>query len=74
MVAETGETIPMLLHTAKALQKARKLQQQAMLMWALEGRRAATTPDTTHTRFEQQLADPNDRDWRVLYRGSVLDD
>ena len=64
----------MLLHTATALQKARKLQQQAMLMWALEGRTSRPSPEQTHYRFEEQLADPKNRDWRVLYRGSVLDD
>jgi hypothetical protein len=43
-------------------------------MWALQDRREAETPESHLSRFDQQMADPGNRDWRLLYRGSVLDD
>jgi hypothetical protein len=92
MTPATGERIPQILETARALKRARRMQQQFMLMWALD--RAKQSPRAHDTRDTRQarglaragarddfdcnpaddLADPNNRDWKVLYRGSVLDD
>jgi hypothetical protein len=38
MVVETGESIPQLLHTAASLRRAKRMQTEFMLRWALEKR------------------------------------
>ena len=46
-----------------------------MLMWALD--RARHLDELREERQNQpvkDLADPGNRDWRMFYRGSVLDD
>lgn len=75
MVAETGESIPQLIHTAKALQRARRMQREFMLLWALD--RASELDGKRSLKDykpEDEIADPKNRDWRSFYRGSVLDD
>lgn len=75
MVAETGESIPQLIHTAKALQHARRMHREFMLLWALD-RAHSLQRDRSAKEYkpEDEIADPSNRDWRSFYRGSVLDD
>lgn len=67
--------IPKLIRTAKALRRARRMQQEFMLMWALDrARHLDEVRQERQTQPLKDLADPNHRDWRMFYRGSVLDD
>jgi hypothetical protein len=85
MTAAPGEVIPHLLETAKALRHARRMQQEFMLRWALQraGDQAESADDASpfhghddlfDCKQDPHLADTKNRDWRDLYRGSVLDD
>lgn len=67
--------IPQLIRTAKALKQARRMQQEFMLMWALDqARHAESRREQRLTRYLEQPSDPSDHDWSIFYRGSVLDD
>ena len=65
--------------TARNLREARDAYQNFLILWALE---EMTTDPTVmarvaadlRTQTDRALADPMDRDWSLLYRGSVLDD
>ena len=75
MVVETGETMPQLIETAKSLRQVRRMQQQFLLRWALERAKQNRLSDQTlDCDHPDPIADPTNRDWRMLYRGSVLDD
>lgn len=67
--------IPQLIRTAKALKQARRMQQEFMLMWALDqARHAESRQQQRLNQYLGQLSDPSDHDWKIFYRGSVLDD
>ncbi len=75
MTAATGETISQLIETARALKRVRRMQQEFMLLWALDrAKRAERNFEETDSKAGDDFADPNNRDWRMLYRGSILDD
>jgi len=75
MTAATGETIPQLIETARTLKRARRMQQEFMLLWALDrAKRTRHGHGEMDSKPGDELADPKNRDWRMLYRGSVLDD
>jgi hypothetical protein len=65
---------------AQRLRTVRRAYSQFLTLWALERivhekrilDRVAT--DVEQARFERTLADPFNRDWSLLYRGSILDD
>jgi hypothetical protein len=67
MVVETGETIPQLLHTAASLRRARRMQRECMLRWALEKRRAqgdtgfdpSPITDARNCDWERRLPSPD---------------
>jgi hypothetical protein len=75
MKAGTGEKIPRLIHTAQTLKRARRMQQEFMLMWALDrAQHADELREERQNRSVQNLADSTDRDWRMFRRGSGLDE
>ncbi|GIW75254.1 MAG: hypothetical protein KatS3mg104_0317 [Phycisphaerae bacterium] len=67
--------IPQLIRTAKALKQARRMQQEFMLMWALDqARHAESRQQQRLNQYLDQFSDPSDHNWKIFYRGSVLDD
>jgi hypothetical protein len=75
MVAATGETMPRLIETAKALRQVRRMQTQFLLRWSLERARQNRLAGLHECGVRPDpIADPGNRDWRLLYRGDVLDD
>jgi hypothetical protein len=64
--------IPELVATAKRLRAARAACRHFLTMWALD--QAAARICDGSKQVEAALADPQDHDWSILYRGSVLDD
>lgn len=75
MVVETGESMPKLIETAKALRQVRRMQTQFLLQWSLERARQNRLSDFADDYpTTDPIADPTNRDWRILYRGDVLDD
>ena len=71
MVADTGGSIPALLQTAKALQKARRMQQIFMFLWASTDSAAATSARLSHGRFNENTTD--EKNWRPPRRDSFFD-
>lgn len=65
---------------AKMLRQVREACGQFLTNWALD--RMVQEPrvmdhvaaDVEKARLERDLADPFNRDWSLLYRGSILDD
>lgn len=74
MVIETGEAIPPILQCARTLRQVRRMQRKFMMLWALDAlsarRRRSAGPDLDTDAW----VDPKNRNWKVLYRGSLLDD
>jgi hypothetical protein len=65
--------------TARSLREARNAYQNFLILWALEQMTTdaavmARMAADVRTQADRALADPMDRDWSLLYRGSVLDD
>jgi uncharacterized protein YhaN len=73
-------SIHRLAAAAQGLRAVRRAYSQFLTLWALERivqekrilDRVAT--DVERARIERRLADPFNRDWSLLYRGSILDD
>ena len=65
--------IPELVATAKRLRAARAACRQFLTMWALD-QAAERLCNDRDAAVQAALADPQDHDWSILYRGSVLDD
>jgi hypothetical protein len=59
-----------LVSTAKRLRTTRIACRQFLALWAMQ--RGAAFAD--RDRNDEELADPMNHDWSILYRGSVLDD
>ena len=61
--------------TAERLRVCKDAYQQFLTLWAID--RMMSRPVTVN-RFEADIdaaiADPENHDWSLLYRGSVLDD
>ena len=65
---------------AKMLREVREACGQFLALWAVE--RMTQEPrvmdrvaeDVEKARVERELSDPFNRDWSLLYRGSILDD
>lgn len=76
---ETQETRD-LAAAAQMLRDVRDACGQFLTLWAME--RLTEEPrvldrvvkDMENARIERDLADPFNRDWSLLYRGSILDD
>ncbi|HVT89559.1 MAG TPA: hypothetical protein VHD56_11950 [Tepidisphaeraceae bacterium] len=59
--------------TAKQLRATRAACRQFLLLWAMDG----ANPQQRQSRFDlidSQAVEPSERDWSILYRGSILDD
>jgi endo-1,4-beta-D-glucanase Y len=72
MVVNAEERIPRVIKTAQALQLVRRAQIDFLLNWTREQAEQAALPDRL-SAFEA-TENPDKRDWRHLYDGSVLDD
>jgi hypothetical protein len=60
---------------AERLRHVKQSYTHFLALWALD--RLLTKPlavDRFQADIEQALEDPNNRDWSMMYRGSVLDD
>jgi hypothetical protein len=70
---ERPDRISRLVQVADQLRKIRAMQRSFLTLWAVDdaARRKADPLDPASRRA---LADPYNRDWSILYRGSVLDD
>ena len=65
--------------TARRLQEVKQAYRDFLALWSLERMTAdveimARVADDVRRQHEDALANPLDRDWSLLYRGSVLDD
>ena len=69
MVTATGDSIPQLLQAASALRDVRRSSRQFLLLWRVE-----QFERSCQAALGDNIPDLPDRDWRRLYRGSVLDD
>jgi hypothetical protein len=65
--------IPELLATARRLRAARAACRQFLMLWAWDQANSRGHSESDKV-IEAALADPQDHDWTILYRGSVLDD
>lgn len=74
MVIETGESIPSILSCAKTLLQVRRMQRKFMMLWALDAIQARKKLSLVSDSDFDSWVDPKNRNWKVLYRGSVLDD
>lgn len=69
-----------LVMAAERLRQVRKAHERFLALWATEclmNRREALeqmAEDTCEHEPETSVADPFNRDWTLLYRGSILDD
>jgi hypothetical protein len=61
-----------LIATAERLRAVRAACRQFLALWALDD--AAARIDMPNFKHREQLADPMNHDWSILYHGSVLDD
>jgi hypothetical protein len=60
---------------AERLRVVKRSYQHFLALWAVD--RLLNMPvavDRFHADIEQAIEDPHNHDWKVLYRGSVLDD
>ena len=62
--------IDQLVSTAKRLRYARKACRQFLVLWTMQ----QSAILAGQNRNEDELSDPMNHDWTILYRGSVLDD
>ena len=65
--------------TARSLRETREAYRNFLILWALEQMTAdakvmARVAADVRVQTDRAMADPHDRDWTRLYRGSVLDD
>lgn len=74
MVIETGESIPPILQCAKTLRQVRRMQRKFMMLWALDALAARAKQSQGAETDTDAWVDPKNHNWKVLYRGSVLDD
>jgi hypothetical protein len=60
---------------AERLRIVKRSYQHFLALWAVE--RLMTMPlaiERFHADIEHAMEDPHNHDWKILYRGSVLDD
>jgi hypothetical protein len=62
--------IDQLVSTAKRLREARTACRQFLALWTMQ---QSAISALEHDR-DDELSDPMNHDWTILYRGSVLDD
>ena len=62
--------IAQLVSTAKRLRKARTACRQFLALWTMQ----QSAISAQHDRDDDEISDPMNHDWTILYRGSVLDD
>jgi hypothetical protein len=66
--------------TVQRLRMVRQARSRFLSLWAMECVRRRSqglehlAADLSRARSERAAADPYNRDWSLLYRGSVLDD
>jgi hypothetical protein len=61
-----------LVEMAQRLRKVRAASRQFLALWALE--KALDKAPAPEPGLEALLSDPDNHDWSLLYKGSVLDD
>jgi hypothetical protein len=61
-----------LVEMAQRLRRVRAASRQFLALWALE--QALRNAPPPGTGLETLLSDPDNHDWSLLYKGSVLDD
>jgi hypothetical protein len=69
---DESPAIPRVVQLADQIRTLRRLQKQFLTMWAIDGT-ARRLAGGDHAEAAA-IADPFNRDWSILYRGSVLDD
>jgi hypothetical protein len=79
-MSKISSSDPQWVETARKLREVREACLQFLDRWAI-GHLVADEPamdrvagDVMKTQAEEAIADPKNRDWSILYRGSVLDD
>lgn len=61
--------------TAERLRAVKQASQHFLTLWALDHLLTHQRPmNVLATQLEVAIADPDNRDWSLLYRGGVLDD
>jgi hypothetical protein len=67
--------MPEIAAMAERLRIVKRSYQHFLALWAVE--RLMTMPlaiERFHADIERAIEDPHNRDWKMFYRGSVLDD
>jgi hypothetical protein len=67
--------MPELAAMAERLRVVKKSYEHFLALWALDRLMTkAVAIDRFRADIEQAIENPHNRDWSVLYRGSILDD
>jgi hypothetical protein len=79
MMSQLTQSEPNWLETARRLRDVRKACLHFLDRWAIghllsDASALDRVAGDVHTQTEAAIADPANRDWTILYRGSVLDD
>ena len=72
---KTDQCVPQmdeLVEMAQRLRKVRAASRQFLALWALE--QALDKAPPADAGLDAMLSDPDNHDWSLLYKGSVLDD
>ena len=70
MLQHSGTSIPLLIDTATRYRNVRLMHHEFLRRWSISPGGQAEQAAIV----DERLCDPCDRDWSLLYRGSVLDD
>jgi hypothetical protein len=72
MKTDSSGCVDQLVEMAQRLRKVRAASRQFLALWALE--RALRDAPSDDPGLQALLSDPENHDWSLLYKGSVLDD
>jgi hypothetical protein len=60
--------------TAQCLRMVKRARQRFLAMWWLQRLAMLRRPALLDRDIDRQIADPHNRNWSILYLGSILDD
>jgi len=73
MNMQASDRMSRLVELAARIRSVRQAQRHFLTLWAIDGVRERVLA-RTDARTRMALDDPHNRDWSMLYRGSILDD
>lgn len=73
MMMQASDRMSRLVRLAEQIRVVKQAQRRFLTLWAIDGLRERAMAQTDPAS-RVALADPHNRDWSLLYRGSILDD